>query len=1553
MKSKIIVALVLSSLILGASFVGGVNNSVKDDTVLLPKEHRNTVEFDAWASEVSYAGSEWQMFEATGCVNNWEAGQPAIPYMVVNLKVPNDIKKIDVRFSSPRNYFDVNVVPVGPNYYIGMDILDTHRPIVDRAIYDNDAVFPAKSYNLVKVGEGKDDDGRMIVVYNLLIYPFRCNPARAEATLYEKCDFSLYFDDTVRSFPAPRAVAEKYIVLTSAAINNSAALKPLLDWKTKKGLPAKSYDVAWIAANYPGYDTAEKMRNFLKDKYYNASLEWVQLIGDTDLVPTRECKNPWPSAGYDDNWMPADTYFGSLDANSTWDAYNSDHIYGELFDVDNDQQWDHYDMDDAWPDVWVARFASNDIGRTTTWVNNVVAYEKNPTAGNWMDTCMLLAPDAGAAGSAEFVKNKIEEYVYKNNNSQYGFLGALYGNNGGSMVRLYEANGTLSHAAVVNAISAGCAFGTWIAHGDPSSIQSSISGTLLASGDAGTMTNGGKKPVLFAMSCLTGWFDGQECLAEALTENNLPNGAIGYVGSARITLANVNYGYQPTGVGIQMDFMYQMELGKTLDATKLYMGKALGAAKRGFADVWFPFWEVATKAFFEYNLFGETNCPIWHDQPKMFNPLTVVSEDASGKTVNITVRDANNNTRLLNHTLVCLEAYAQGVYMYTETGDNGLATFRVPSAVGDGNFTITRADYKPSETTASLIDTFSPYTCITVTPPNADGKNGVWRTAPKISLSAEPGATTFCRWDNNPFGQYAMQLTATEGTHMLQFYSKDWKGNEEGTREQEFKVDSIMPVTNITVTPATPDGFLGWYRTAPTVKLECDDAGGPTIKYKWDTGSVYEDYTELLTVPEGKPTLFFYAGDLVGNNETARSLSFKVDSAAPLSSVIVNPTAPDGRNGWYKTSPSISFLVENTNDWVRFHWDNDGDENYTSGNVLKAPEGEHTVYFRGYDDAGNDEELHNLTLKVDSKTPTTTITTDPETPDGSNSWYITVPKITFNIESGALAFYKWDLGEFVCATGAIDGIEGVHTLYYYSVDAAGNRESNKKVDMKVDSMKPSTNLTITPADKGNDWYTKKPKAKLENDGNATTYYYWDTQTDNIQTYTKEIDVPEGEHILHFYSKDDAGNKEMELAKDFKVDSILPSVAVSISKTVLAPGDTITFNISGTDANGIDKFYLDYGDGVNTGWTEGDSFTHRYPTVGNYTIIVRARDTAGNEAMGSQARITVEQAVVPPPPPPGPGPTASTNGWLLPAGAAIGVIAAVGVGAFAFSRRKKGREDEQNQKASEDDKKLKENMPAYNWAKPPEEGSAFRATISEEAVSDGGAASMAAAPAMASIPEVKTKASNCPKCGNEVEPGAEYCYTCGERWGSKNKKVEEEVMYAPKEAPAYTPPSAPAVDYSASRPTYVEPKEAPEDDYVPAPKAQTRDWYAEVQVPQPKQGQESSLNEMSDIMSRLDSMSKPAESIPEAPATAVAAPAVAYTAPAAPAAPPKPSVTQMAAGSAAAGTGKMCPKCGNEMVRLVELPGAQMEMLKKLAAKGQHAFQCNKCNHFEISKWAPK
>jgi predicted RNA-binding Zn-ribbon protein involved in translation (DUF1610 family) len=93
--------------------------------------------------------------------------------------------------------------------------------------------------------------------------------------------------------------------------------------------------------------------------------------------------------------------------------------------------------------------------------------------------------------------------------------------------------------------------------------------------------------------------------------------------------------------------------------------------------------------------------------------------------------------------------------------------------------------------------------------------------------------------------------------------------------------------------------------------------------------------------------------------------------------------------------------------------------------------------------------------------------------------------------------------------------------------------------------------------------------------------------------------------------------------------------------------------------------------------------------------------------------------------------------------------------------------------------------------------------------------------------------------------------------------------------------------------------------------------------------------------------------PEAPQAAQAAPPLTPAAAAAPVYQPaaSPVVTSVAA-SASAGSGKNCPKCGTEMVRLVELPGAQNEQLKKLNAKGQHAFQCAQCGHFEISKWSP-
>ena len=42
-------------------------------------------------------------------------------------------------------------------------------------------------------------------------------------------------------------------------------LPPLVDWKTRKGVPATTVTVDWIETTYDGEDTQEKIRSFIAD----------------------------------------------------------------------------------------------------------------------------------------------------------------------------------------------------------------------------------------------------------------------------------------------------------------------------------------------------------------------------------------------------------------------------------------------------------------------------------------------------------------------------------------------------------------------------------------------------------------------------------------------------------------------------------------------------------------------------------------------------------------------------------------------------------------------------------------------------------------------------------------------------------------------------------------------------------------------------------------------------------------------------------------------------------------------------------------------------------------------------------------------------------------------------------------------------------------------------------------------------------------------------------------------------------------------------------------
>jgi hypothetical protein len=143
---------------------------------------------------------------------------------------------------------------------------------------------------------------------------------------------------------------------------------------------------------------------------------------------------------------------------------------------------------------------------------------------------------------------------------------------------------------------------------------------------------------------------------------------------------------------------------------------------------------------------------------------------------------------------------------------------------------------------------------------------------------------------------------------------------------------------------------------------------------------------------------------------------------------------------------------------------------YTTPIVL-ADSGIHTLQYRSTDLAGNVEPTKSATVKIDRLPPSTTALANGTT--GENGWYssaATVALSTYDAHSGAASTeyavsvtastYGQQSHGFVPYTGPIPLDEGKYTLQFRSIDAAGNTESVKTADVKIDRTAPSFALLL-------------------------------------------------------------------------------------------------------------------------------------------------------------------------------------------------------------------------------------------------------------------------------------------------------------------------------------------------------------------------------------------------------------------------------------------------------------------------------------------------------------
>jgi hypothetical protein len=292
-------------------------------------------------------------------------GKPKLPSKIFTIALPPGARAISVncevgsetvlsgRYSVIPSPLPRSIGEEDPNIYArDKQMYDDNYA----SVYGDDAVYPDnitelvasagyRSYNLVDIRvtpfEFHPLSGRLTLNSELTLIISYIIPANhsvtdavsGETSKAQRTAESIIFNYDQASSWYPTVGLKRglydFVIITLESL--TAAVQPLVDWETAKGRNVQVVTIAWINGSYNGYDLAERIRNFLRDKY--PAEEWgiedALIIGHVNDIPMRLTEQDW---GY--GKVKTDLYYAELSYpdSESWDA-NQNHYWGE--DADN------------------------------------------------------------------------------------------------------------------------------------------------------------------------------------------------------------------------------------------------------------------------------------------------------------------------------------------------------------------------------------------------------------------------------------------------------------------------------------------------------------------------------------------------------------------------------------------------------------------------------------------------------------------------------------------------------------------------------------------------------------------------------------------------------------------------------------------------------------------------------------------------------------------------------------------------------------------------------------------------------------------------------------------------------------------------------------------------------------------------------------------------------------------------------------------------------------------------------------------------------------------
>jgi hypothetical protein len=483
-------------------------------------------------------------------------------------------------------------------------------------------------------------------------------------------------------------------------------------WKQQKGLSVKIVKTSDI----PNGNTADDIKNYIANIYntWSPVPTYILLVGDSEFIPTNyETQH----SSHNNTDVGTDLYYVTVDGGAN----------------------------DYFADIFIGRLSVDTIAQTTTVIDKIINYERNPTntAAFYTSSSVIALfeddddppppPDPDPEDGTEdrpWIEN-IEEIREDLINRGYT-VDRVYATSSGwpndpasdipvdyedgtvLPADLQQANGFQwngSGADITNAITAGRFLLSYRDHGSRGGWSGFIG---FDRGDIDALNNADRLPIVLSLACENGWFDNEtddaalntnnnsECFCEHFQRRN-NGGSVAIIGATRVSWTGKNdflmFGFHQA---MFPDFApnppitgYPAIPG-IVSAPLLRMGQILNFGKVYMANTYNH--STGRLITFEmYHLFGDPEMPIWTEAPASFD-VTFPDKIGSKGEQDFVVKVKNSADGSAVHLAQVVLTQSDNILKVVQTDPGGIARFTLNGpASGDMQLTVTKSNYRPFE----------------------------------------------------------------------------------------------------------------------------------------------------------------------------------------------------------------------------------------------------------------------------------------------------------------------------------------------------------------------------------------------------------------------------------------------------------------------------------------------------------------------------------------------------------------------------------------------------------------------------------------------------------------------------------------------------------------------------------------------------------------------------------------------------------------------------------------------------------------------------------------